>query len=187
MNGARHGKNAPGVFAMLFLVISRQRAGRRGHDHGGDRRAHVAVKARRTKSVPTDAMVMFTILFPIRMVEISRSYSRQTQGQRRPFWFPLSARTFSLVLFKERMPFRCAEDRQTWLKDRLCHCEICFQCDSYKTPFFCSYIVGQRSHAYTLYRRSGRRCAIGTRNAGVIVSTVAAVGFHGLFPPSNLS
>ena len=51
--------------------------------------------------VPIDANVIFTILLPVRMVEISLSYFSSKESAKSAFLFPFSERAFSRVLLRE--------------------------------------------------------------------------------------
>ena len=61
------------------------------------------------KIVPMDARAIFTILFPMRIVERRRSYLSSSFSASFAFLLPFSARVLSLVLLKEENAVSVAE------------------------------------------------------------------------------
>ena len=79
------------------------------------------------------------------------------KGQRRPFVSVVGENLQPGFVQRRECRFRCAEIRRHGKTD--CHCENASNVIHTKLLFLFIY-CRTRSHAYTLYRRSGRRCAI---------------------------
>lgn len=74
--------------------------------------APISPQRRTNNTVPKEAVAIFTILFPIRIVKISLSYCSESLHARIALRLPFSAKVFSLVRFSDENAVSVAENRR---------------------------------------------------------------------------
>ena len=152
-----HGKTLRGVLCDALGGDLAKEQDDEGHDHGGDRRAHVAVKLDEQKR--TDGC--YGNVYDVVANQDGRNQPvvilGKLKGQRRPFVSVVGENLQPGFVQRRECRFRCAEIGRHGKTD--CHCENASNVIHTKLLFLFIY-CRTRSHAYTLYRRSGRRCAI---------------------------